>query len=131
MSDIPPPPAPAGEDKTIAMLAYLTPLLCGVGFIIAVLMHNKNKTALGAYHLRQSLGLLIVAIALAIVFTVIGLVVGSIPVVGMLFMLVRLAINVGVFVLWILGLMSALKCEQKPVPVLGPIFQEKLASLFT
>lgn len=131
MSDTPVPTTPAGEDKTIAMLAYLTLFLCGVGIIIPILMHNSKKTALGAYHLRQSLGLLIVIIALAIVFTALGFVVGGIPVVGILFMLVRLALNLGVFVLWIIGLLSALKCEQKPVPVLGAIFQEKLATLFT
>ena len=137
MSDTPATPssAPAGDDKTIAMLAYLTPLLCGVGIIIAILMHNKNKTQLGAYHLRQSLGLLIVGIAVAIVFTIIGTIARFIPgiggLLGMGVSLVNVVVGVGLFALWVIGLLSALKCEQKPVPVLGAPIQQKLGTLFT
>jgi hypothetical protein len=52
----PAPVTPVKEDTTVALLAYLTPLLFGVGIVIAIVMHNGRKTALGAYHLRQSLG---------------------------------------------------------------------------
>ena len=136
MSDtpVPSPSAPAGEDKTIAMLAYLGLLLCGVGIVIPILMHNKNKSALGAFHLRQSLGLLIVSIACAVVFRVLITIAVYIPgvggLLGMLLGLLNMGVGLGLFVLWIIGLVAALNCEQKPVPVLGPIFAQKLASVF-
>ncbi|HLP02854.1 MAG TPA: hypothetical protein VK163_12575 [Opitutaceae bacterium] len=142
MSDapVPPPPAPAapaGEDKTVAILAYVTPWLCGIGFVIAVLMHNKAKTRLGAFHLRQMLGLLIVGVALWLVTFVLGFVLafaGGIPVVGFIltkgFSLLSFAAGLGLMILWVLGLVGAVNEEQKPVPVLGKLIQEKLAGVF-
>ncbi len=41
-----------GEDKTVAIVAYLTL----IGFIIAIILNGQKKTALGAFHLRQMLG---------------------------------------------------------------------------
>ena len=41
------------EDKTVAILAYITL----IGFIIAIVLHGQKKTALGAFHLRQMLGI--------------------------------------------------------------------------
>src|SRR5688500_4741815 len=63
-------PAPsnsnATEDKTIAIVSYLTL----IGFIVALILHGNKKTRLGAYHLRQSLGLMLTAIAVAFAVTI-------------------------------------------------------------
>ncbi|HET7537816.1 MAG TPA: hypothetical protein VFJ90_15260, partial [Candidatus Didemnitutus sp.] len=56
----PPPAAAATEDKTVAILSYITL----IGFIIALVMHGSNKTKLGAYHLRQTLGFVISGFAI-------------------------------------------------------------------
>ena len=41
-----------GEDKMVAIVAYLTL----IGFIVAIIIHMNKKTKLGAFHLRQMLG---------------------------------------------------------------------------
>lgn len=122
MSDTNVPPAPAAEspveDKTVAILAYVTPILCYVGIVIAIVMHNNKKTKIGAYHLRQSLGLLCLSLA-NVVFSLI-------PLIGLLGMIVGL----GIFVLWILGLVNAINGVQKPIPVVGEHFAKWFATTF-
>ena len=64
MDSTPPPPpslaseVPVSEDKTVAILSYVT----FIGFIVAVILHGNKKTRLGSFHLRQALGLWITAI---------------------------------------------------------------------
>jgi uncharacterized membrane protein len=94
--------------KTVAIVSYLTL----IGWIVAFIMHNNNKTELGAYHLRQMLGLLLLGITLSVIARVVG-----IPVVVWV-------LQIGVFALWIMGLISAFNGEKKPVPLLGEQFQQ-------
>ena len=107
------------EDKTIAIVSYLTL----IGFIVAIVMHGSKKTRIGSYHLRQSLGLMLTSIAVAIA----GTVVAFIPIIGWL---AGLAAWFGIVALWIMGLVSALNGEQKPVPVLGEHYQKWFAGAF-
>jgi uncharacterized membrane protein len=119
--DTPPPAAaPATEDRTVAILSYLTI----IGFIVALVMHSNKKTALGAFHLRQCLGLIITAIALSVA----GVVLAFIPIIGWLAVLVGW---LGFLVLWVMGLIAAASGEQKPVPVLGANYQKWFANTFT
>ncbi|KXU34479.1 hypothetical protein AXK11_08405 [Cephaloticoccus primus] len=106
----------------MAILSYLTI----VGLIVALVMHNQNKTELGAYHLRQSLGLIITAIAVGIVF----LIVGMIPIVNLILIILAPLVGVGFLVLFVLGLVSAVKGEQKPLPLVGASYQSWLANAF-
>ena len=53
-------PPRTAEDRTVAILAYVTI----IGFIIAIVMHGSKKTALGSFHLRQVLGLIVTGLAL-------------------------------------------------------------------
>ncbi len=52
----------AAEDKTVAILSYITI----IGFIAAIIMHQNHKTQLGAFHLRQMLGMALTATAGAV-----------------------------------------------------------------
>lgn len=119
-SDTPPPAAPATEDRTVAILSYLTI----IGFIVALIMHSNKKTALGSFHLRQCLGLIISAIALSVA----GIILAFIPVLGWLAVLVGW---LGFLVLWVMGLIGAASGQQKPVPVLGENYQKWFANTFT
>ena len=102
------PPAMAGtEDKTVAIVSYITL----IGFIAAIVIHSNKKTQLGAFHLRQMLGLILTGLL------------GIIPLVGILIALFLL-------VLWIMGLVSAIKGEMKPVPLLGSLYQKWFGSAF-
>ena len=103
------------EDKTVAIISYLT----FIGFIVAVILHSNNKTTIGTYHLRQALNLLLSGVALGIV--------GVVPVIGWIAMPI---IAIGLLVLWVLGLISAIKGEMKPIPLLGVHFQTWFAGAF-
>lgn len=107
------------EDKTTAIVSYLTL----IGFVVAVVLHGQKKTRLGAYHLRQMLGLMIASVALMIGGTILAF----IPFIGWL---ISLAAWVGLLVLWITGLIAAANGEQKPVPVLGVRFEKWFGRAF-
>ena len=105
----------ATVDKTVAILAYVTL----IGFIVAIVMHQGNKTALGAFHLRQTLGLVVT-----------GLVGGIVAVVPILGWIVWFVVFIGLLVLWLLGLISAIRGDTRPVPVLGEHYQRWFAGAF-
>jgi uncharacterized membrane protein len=114
--------APAGEDRTVAILTYITI----IGFIIAIVMHSSKKSALGAFHLRQGLGLFLTAVVGWIPCAILAV----IPVVGLLMIVVWPALCIGLFVLWLLGLIAAVNGQQKPMPVLGEHYQKWFAGAF-
>jgi len=132
------PSAPdAKEDTTVALFAYLTPLLFGVGIVIAIIMHRNKKTKLGSYHLRQSLGLLLTIAALlltiasplkAALMLLWFLLCFFIP--GVILLIIPLGIAVFVLVLWVMGLLSAINGQQKPIPVVGEYYQKWFAGAF-
>ncbi len=107
--------AAATEDKTVAVLCYITL----IGFIAAIFMHQNQKTQLGAFHLRQVLGMVLTAAA--------GSVCGVVPILGWI---VWLFVAVVLFVFWIMGLISAVRGEMRPVPLLGEHYQRWFAGVF-
>jgi uncharacterized membrane protein len=106
---------PAVDDKTVAILSYLTI----IGFIAAIFIHQNQKTQLGAFHLRQVLGIVLTGAA--------GAVCGVVPILGWI---VWFLVVIGLFVLWIMGLLSAVRGEMRPVPVLGEHYQRWFAGAF-
>lgn len=115
-------PNASTEDKTVAILAYITL----IGFIIAIVMHGSNKTKLGSYHLKQALGLVITGVAswLMIMF------IAFIPVVNLILILLSPILWLGILVLVILGIMNAANGVEKPLPVVGPMFEKWFANAF-
>jgi uncharacterized membrane protein len=119
-SDVTPPPAASiAEDKTVAILSYLTL----IGFIVAIALHSNKKTRLGAFHLRQVLGIFLTGIAVFVC----DFVLVFIPILGWLCMFL---LWVSLLVFWVMGLVAAIKGEMKPVPVLGPMYQKWLGTTF-
>jgi uncharacterized membrane protein len=116
----PPPPltneVPASEDKTVAILSYVT----FIGFIVAVILHGNNKTRLGAFHLRQALGLWITAIACWVILPMI-------PVIGWIALPF---VTLGIFILAVIGLIAAANGQMKPVPLLGDKYEKWFAGTF-
>jgi uncharacterized membrane protein len=98
---------PSGNAKTVAMLSYFTI----VGWIIALILHNSDRSELGAFHLRQGIGLILCFI-----------IISFIP-------FLRLFLYIGVLILWVLGLITAVNGEQKPIPIFGEFFQRTFAGL--
>jgi uncharacterized membrane protein len=108
----------ADNSKTVALLSYITI----VGWVIAFVMNSSQKTALGAYHLRQTLFLYIIAICMYIAEVILLF----IPFIGWLIAILLWLAFIGIFVLWIIGLIAAVNGEQKPIPLVG----EKAQQLF-
>lgn len=109
------PVADNTEDRTVAILAYITI----IGFIVALVIQTGKKSRLGAYHLRQMLGLILT-----------GLVGSALAVVPLLGWLASMLVWLALLVFWILGLVAALNREFKPVPVLGAYYQQWLGNAF-
>lgn len=93
--------------KTVAIIAHLTL----IGWIIALVMNNGNKTEIGSFYIRQVLGIMLL-----------GFVLGIIPVVNLIAWIVP-------FVLWIISLVGAFGGKQKPVLLVGDYFQDWFKSL--
>jgi uncharacterized membrane protein len=112
------PPAatpPATEDRTVAIISYLTLL----GFVVAIIMHSSKKTQLGAFHLRQALGLFVTWFATIILV--------FIPILGWIAMPI---VAICLFVFLIMGFIGAVQGTMKPVPILGPYYQKWFAGAF-
>ncbi len=115
------PQSNTSDSKTIALISYLTL----IGWIIAFVMHGNNKTNLGAFHLRQSAFLMLLAIAL---YTVQFFLL-FIPYIGWMLSTLFGILGLGLFILWIMGLLSAINGEEKPLPVFGDKIQQLLSSI--
>lgn len=99
-------PSSGTDPKTVAIISYITIF----GWIIALIL-NKPKSEFATFHLRQMLGLLLFAL------------------VGSFIPFVNVIVGLFVLVLWVMGLLSAVQGEMKPVPFVGDKFQEWFRSL--
>lgn len=116
-------PLEVGDGKTAGIVSYLTI----IGWLIAYFALHKDKpTALGSYQLRQTLLFHIVSMVVSwgagILF---GLIFFSISI-TLSIALIRI-VQLGLFVLWIIGFIGAVQGEKKPIPLIG----EKAQTLFS
>ncbi|GAB4510569.1 MAG: YtxH domain-containing protein [Allomuricauda sp.] len=100
-------PANPESGKTVAIIAHLT----FIGWIIAIIMNSSNKTEIGSFYIRQTLGIYLV-----------GFVLGIIPIINLFGILIT-------FILWIISLIGAINGNQKPVFLVGEYFQNWFKSL--
>jgi hypothetical protein len=119
-------PAPVTDNgKTAGIISYFSI----IGWLIAFLaMHKDNKTEIGSYQLRQTLLLYILAIGFYIAIEIIMSMLffmGAFGLVIALGSLIWIA-GIGIFVLWIIGLIGAINGEKKPIPLIG----EKAQTMF-
>ncbi len=119
MSNETTPSTPEAEDRTVALLSYLTI----VGFIVGLVLHSNKKTRLGAYHLRQGLGL-------ALTFMGLRLVLSFFPFVWLSYAFYS-GLNELLWVLYVvlvvLGLIAVNQGREKPLPLVGEQFQKWFA----
>lgn len=109
------------DGKSIAIISYITI----IGWIVAYVMHGNNKSQLGAFHIRQSLFLMLCGFATAIT----QMLFVFIPFLGWIIPILLYFVLLGLFVLWIIGLIAAINGEEKPVPFLGAKAQELLKGI--
>ena len=91
--------------QLIAIISYLA----FIGWIIAFVLYQNDKSELAIYHLRQSLGINILGL--------LGWGLFWVPFIGWL-------AGIFLFVLWIMGFISAAQGETKPVPLVGDFIQD-------
>jgi uncharacterized membrane protein len=104
------------DKKTLSIISYITI----IGWVIAYVNYNKLavKDSLTRFHLKQALGIGILGIAFSVALTIIGMVVPTLA------SILSLA-NLGILVLWILGIINANNEQEIPVPVVGGLFTDK------
>ena len=90
--------------KTTDVVSYITI----IGWIIAYLIGTKEESK---FHLNQALVLDVAEIVLSLLAKIFG------GLLGWIFG----ALNLVLFILWIIGLVAAVKGEDKAVPILGGI----------
>ncbi|NQY88675.1 MAG: hypothetical protein HRT51_13185 [Colwellia sp.] len=93
-----------GTTKIVAIVGYVTL----IGWLVAIVLHDKHKSSFTTFHLRQSLGLIITGALLALV-----------PLIGWL-------MNVAVFLAWLYAIYHAVQGRQEKVPALGDFYQKHL-----
>jgi uncharacterized membrane protein len=95
------------EGKTLAIVSYFT----FVGLIIAIIMNLEKRNPFTYFHARQMLGLIIMLLVSNVSEKYINSWLGT------LFWTIT-------FVSWLYGLYTAYKGENKPIPVVGELFQD-------
>jgi ElaB/YqjD/DUF883 family membrane-anchored ribosome-binding protein len=93
--------------KTVAIIAHITL----IGWIVAIIMNSNNKTDLGSYYIRQTLGIWLLALVLS-----------WIPIVGCFAFLICV-------VLIVMSVINAANEKKVPTPLVGEYFQDWFKSL--
>lgn len=93
--------------KTIAIVSYITI----IGWVIALILNNNEKNSFASFHIRQSLGINLLAMVLSFI-----------PFIGWI-------LGIAVFIFWVIGLFAAISERTVPVPVIGELFQDWFKTL--
>lgn len=104
----------AFDPKTLAIIAYLTV----IGLIVAFVLNNDKKDEFTSFHIKQSLGLIIISLGLFVI--------GMVPVLGWILSFLG---SIFLLYLWIIGLINAINHKAKPVPILGDQFKKWFADI--
>jgi len=91
------------DKKVTGIIAYITL----IGWLVAFLAGDKEGAK---FHLNQALVLFIVSL--------IGSVIGIIPLIGGI---ISFVISIFVVVCWIIGIVNAIKEQEKELPLIGSI----------
>lgn len=103
------------NNRTLSIISYITL----IGWLIAYFSGKDRADNLLKYHLKQSLGLAIISIAVSIILNIIAYVVPALSFLGL--------VGYVLTVFWILGMINAGNGAEKPVPVFGKMFEDKFA----
>ncbi|MEQ3655958.1 MAG: hypothetical protein ABNH00_08860 [Dokdonia sp.] len=98
--------------KPAAALSYFT----FIGLIIAYFMNNESKNPFAAFHIRQSLGLIL------------GYFLIMLPLGFFDSWMISGPFIFAFFALWLFGLISAFQGKMTPVPLIGSLIQKVFTS---
>ncbi len=123
---IPPYPAASSglSDNLAAALAYVTVIPA----IVFLLLEPYNKIPLVRFHSFQSIGLCIVSILLNAVFRLGHDILHIIPLSGLLFGILNMAVALILFIAWLIAILKAFQGEWYKLPFIGDIAERQARS---
>lgn len=97
-------------------ITAITSYILIVGILIALSMNAESKNKFASFHIKQALGL-------NLTFISIGLLISN-------FSNTQIYVSFWVFftILWVFGILSAIKGETKPIPLVGNLYQKLFKS---
>ena len=101
------------KGKTSAVVAYLTI----IGSVIAIILNNDKKNPYAAFHIRQGLGL-------CLTYMILGYFISQFD-----SWLISMSFLIGLGMLFIYGLVSAINGNTRIVPILGTLYQKIFSSI--
>lgn len=104
------------DNKTFSIISYIT----FIGWLIAYFAGKDQADDLLKYHLRQSLGLVIVSFILSIIINIIARIA---PVLG----LIGSLLSILILILVVIGIINAANGVKKPLPIIGKMFEDKFS----
>jgi len=122
---LPPIAATSGglSENAAAAISYITIIPA----IIFLVLEPYNRMRLVKFHAIQCIALHVAWMVIWVAAMVISFVLHFIPLVGILFFFVDLAVAIGFFIAWLLCILKASKGEYYKLPVIGD-FAEKHAN---
>jgi uncharacterized membrane protein len=103
------------SENSAAALAYVTIIPA----IIFLVLEPYNKMRLVKFHSIQCLGLATASFVLQVGLTIVSLFLHFIPLIGILFSLVHLAVFLVIFVAWLMCIIKASQGQWFKLPVIG------------
>jgi uncharacterized membrane protein len=108
--------------------AFFAYLLNVIGAVFVLLFRRNDQFAV--YHAKQSLGLIVLAGVIFLVWAVVGWVISWIPFIGFIFAMAMFALVIAAYIAitisWFLGMKYALGEQMQPVPMVGGLIQRFL-----
>ncbi len=107
------------DNKTIedGKTAAITTYILGIGVFIAMSMNAESKNSFASFHIRQGLGITLTFISLGLIISNFNNIMIAAP------------MWIFIFVLWSYGIITAIKGETRPMPLLGNFFQKAFKSI--
>lgn len=102
------------NNKVMAILAYLS-------WLVLIPLFAAKDSAFARFHVKQGLLLAICEIIVAVVFTILNTILGQIFIVWVILAIIQWIINIGFFVLSIMGIINAAQGKAKELPIVGKV----------
>ncbi|SFN37557.1 hypothetical protein SAMN05421594_2428 [Chryseobacterium oleae] len=103
------------NNKTLSVISYITP----IGWLIAYFSGKDQADSLLKYHLKQSLGLMIVSVIFNIIMRILAAIAPVLSFLGIVGLLI--------LIFCILGIINAANGAERPVPLFGKMFENKFS----
>lgn len=117
-------------DTSTGLIAYLTL----IGFVIALVLNNDKKgetKSFGAFHLRQSLGLMLTGIVVMVAMMILSTILLMISYKMLVIMSILYPVfYLGMLALVIIGIINASNGQKKELPIIGAFISKILKKAF-